>query len=105
MPNTNGPIVSPRPPLAPLKINPIRSRLSKNAAKEMNNYGEIWEVNLNKMGNIPVGNAPSYSNKEMEQKRRNNRLEWARKPRTYGGMRRKQHRRATRKNTRRNGKK
>ena len=69
-------------PLAPLKIAPVKTRLSKNETKEMNNYGEVWKVNLNKLGNngkIFVGNTPS-TNEEMNIKRRNNKLVWARKP-------------------------
>lgn len=77
------------PPPAPLKIAPIRSRLTNKERKEMNNYEEqnIWTINLNKFNKTPVGNSPS-TNEEKNQKRENNRLMWARKPRTIGGSRR-----------------
>lgn len=69
-----GPITPP----APLKIKPVESRLSEKESKEMNNYGEVWSVDLSKLGNIFVGNSPS-TNEEINQKRKNNKLAWARK--------------------------
>lgn len=63
----------------------------------MNNYEEqnVWTINLNKFNKTPVGNSPS-TNEEKNQKRKNNRLDWARKPRTSGGSRRSRSRRSRR---------
>lgn len=91
-------------PTAPFKSIPIRSRLSPEEQKEMNNYGEVWKVKLNNMGqhgNISIGNLP-VTEEEIKQKRINNSLVWARRPRTRratgtrGGRRRALRRRTVR---------